>query len=252
MARMMALKRTAFFTLGGLVIAVVGLRGAQNVPPTPASDIEATIRLREMRHHFAQVMVVNEAVIRGDLAGVRAPATFLATMTPPPGITAGAVPYFDELRRAARHAAEATSLPAAARETAAMLSQCGECHRASAVRPSPAIPGKADLGGVVGHMLEHQRATDEMLLGLVLPSGSEWEHGAARLRTANLASGELPSDPKLTKEIAVAETRVHKLADQAEAARNSLDRSLVYTQLLTTCAQCHGLHGRVWGPRGTF
>jgi cytochrome c553 len=139
-------------------------------------------------------------------------------------------------------------LASAATATVSMLTQCGDCHRAVGVFPAPTIPKKPDVGGLVGEMLEHQRATDDMLLGLIVPSASQWRQGAERLAAAKLLSSKLPSDPKLTQEIRTAEARVHQIAKQAETAADASARGVIYAQLLTTCAQCHSLHKNVWGP----
>jgi len=97
-------------------------------------------------------------------------------------------------------------------------------------------------------MLEHQRAADEMLQGLIIPSASQWRQGAERLRTAALQRDKLPRDSKLTPQVLKAEERVHRLADQATAAADTSARAAIYAQVLTTCAECHGLHAVVWGP----
>ena len=65
---------------------------------------------------------------------------------------------------------------------------------------------------------------------------------------APLRASDLPRDPRLTREIAAAEDRVHVLAEQAATATEETARINVYSQILSTCAQCHGLHGRIWGP----
>ncbi|HEY7498157.1 MAG TPA: hypothetical protein VH740_06580 [Vicinamibacterales bacterium] len=114
--------------------------------------------------------------------------------------------------------------------------------------PVPATPKRADVGGIVGHMLEHQRAMDEMLEGLFIPSESQWTRGATRFRAAPLQRRSMPRDRKLTREILLAEERVHQLADRAIKAGGWSDRAEIYAQVLTTCANCHSLH-KVWGPR---
>ena len=101
----------------------------------------------------------------------------------------------------------------------------------------------------MGHMLEHQRAADEMLEGLFIPSEAQWIHGATRFVGAPLHQESLPRDKKLTSEIRKADERVHQLAERATKATAWKDRGDVYAQMLTTCASCHSLHGVVWGPR---
>ena len=98
-------------------------------------------------------------------------------------------------------------------------------------------------------MLEHQRAADEMMQGLFIPSETQWTQGATRFAAAPLQRQDLPRDPKLTPEIRKTEQQVHQLAERALKATAWKDRGDIYAQMLTTCASCHSLHGVVWGPR---
>ena len=104
------------------------------------------------------------------------------------------------------------------------------------------------IGGIVGQMLEHGRAVDDMLLGLMIPSSSQWRQGAARLQVAVLDPPKLPPDGGQTEAARQARVRVHRLADQAVAAGTPEQRAGVYREVLGSCAQCHGLHSKVWGP----
>lgn len=222
-------------------LAVAGA-GTQLPPDRPE-------RLAQMRHHFTQAGLLHEAIIRGDLAAARVPAQELASIAVPGGVPAASLPHITALREAARGAAGAGNLATAAVATATVLTTCGDCHRAAGVMPAtPAVPAPK-VGGIVGHMLEHQRALDEMLAGLLIPSVSEWRAGSLRLQGAPLKRSELRSDPKLTSAIARAEQRVHQLADRATMADDVRARRAIYGDLLTTCAECHALHGVVWGPR---
>jgi len=206
-------------------------------------------RLAQMQHHFAQVGLLHEAVIRGDLRGLRDPAKRLANVEQPPNVAPAAARHVLAIQAAARRAADARDLATAASATASMLLSCGNCHREIGTMPVPVTPKRAEVGGLVGHMLEHQRAVDEMLEGLFIPSESQWIRGATRFRAAPLPRRSLPRDRKLTREILLAEERVHQLADRAIDAGGWNDRAEIYAGVLTTCASCHSLHNVVWGPR---
>ena len=82
-----------------------------------------------------------------------------------------------------------------AASTAAMLAACGDCHRAAGTMPAPAAPAAPAVGGVVGHMLEHQRAVDLMVQGLTVPSTSAWNEGAANARIRAAAGQRPPPRP---------------------------------------------------------
>jgi hypothetical protein len=107
------------------------------------------------------------------------------------------------------------------------------------------------VGGIVGHMLEHQRAANQMLQGLILPSPTEWQQGARRLYAAPLESGDLAGQAgSAAGALSKSEAAIHAIARRAEAANDVPSRASTYVQLVTTCAQCHGVHSKVWGPSG--
>ena len=214
----------------------------RSIPTTPA-------RLAQMQHHFLQVTLIHEAMIRGDLPAVRAPARELARLPAPPDTPVRTAPFVAAIAAAAARAAEAPDLETAASATSMMLRQCGDCHRSAGIFPAPSAVARPDVGGLVGHMLEHQRAADDLLQGLLIPSGSLWQRGAGRLKAAPLRPGDLPVDRAFTAELKRTDARVHALAAAAAAATDAPARASVYADLLTTCAQCHGLHRQIWGPR---
>lgn len=231
---------------GGATVVSVSTFG----PAAAGQQIRSTPeRLAQMQHHFSQVGLVHEAVIRGDLPAVRGPASQLAESETPRDVPASTAPYVAAMRLGAKRAAEARELASAAAATASILLACGECHRNAGTMPVPVTPKRPPVGGLVGHMLEHQRAADEMLEGLFIPSETQWLRGAARFVGAPLRQQSLPRDPKLTPGIRKAEERVHQLAERAREARAWKDRGEIYAEMLTTCASCHSLHGVVWGPR---
>lgn len=222
-------------------IPVTARLGAQARPSNP-------VVAEHMREHFARVHEVEAAVIRGDLESVKDPADWLASHDPSKELDKASASQVATMRDAARRAAEAKDLPNAATATATMLAACGDCHRAAGARPAPSVPEHSMVGGTVGHMLEHQRAVEMMANGLIIPSADMWAKGAEALKGAALRASQLPRDQKLTREIAAAEDRVHILAEQAAKAGEEQARVASYAQIISTCAQCHGLHGRVWGP----
>jgi cytochrome c553 len=235
-----------------LVLLAVTVAGAATMATmtTVGQQVRSTPeRLAQMEHHFSQVSLVHEAVIRGDPRAAREPATLLAGAEAPRDVAVATAPYIAAMRLAAKRAADAQDLTSVAAATAAMLLSCGDCHRAAGTMPVPVTPKRPDVGGLVGHMLEHQRAADEMLEGLFIPSEAQWLRGATRFVAAPLQQQSLPRDQKLTPEIRKAEERVHQLADRAIKATAWKDRGDIYAQMLTTCASCHSLHGVVWGPR---
>jgi hypothetical protein len=233
------------------VLALCGVtRGASRpAPPDPQAVKADAGRQAHMQAHFSQAMAAHEAVIRGDLLAVTAPALWLANHDAPSALPAGSAPFVAQMKRAARRTAGTSSVLEAALGTADMLKTCGDCHRAVGTMPAPLAHAPApDVAGMVGHMLAHQQALDQMLQGLIVPSSASWRSGAEALRTAPLHTSELPDDPKLTASIAASEKRIHELARQAGQAENSGARAVFYGQILARCADCHTLHRDIWGP----
>jgi cytochrome c553 len=201
-----------------------------------------------MRHHFLQVTGMHDALIRGDLAAVGQLARDLASSPPPVGMPAAGFPYVAMLGIAARQADEATSLEEASSAVSTMLVECGRCHRSTGVRPAPAAAPRPGVSGAVGSMLDHQRALDDLLQALVLPSDAHWRQGVAGLQTAALHDRDLPRNGQWTNDILRAERRVHEIATRGDRATTDTARGEVYAQLLATCAECHSLHRRISGP----
>ncbi len=200
-----------------------------------------------MKDHFAQAMSVHTIIVRGDMEALGPAARqWLAQIdqTSWPAAAAGPV---EALRRAAREVAAATSLGTAASAIGRMLAACGSCHRATGVMPAPPPAPLHNLGGIVGHMLDHQRALTHMLEGLVVPSTSLWRQGAESLRVAPLRDNRLPHDAD-TAALKALEQQVHEVADRAATVEAGDGRAAVYGELVASCAGCRSLHVKVWGP----
>jgi cytochrome c553 len=235
---------------GAALLCLVGLAlaAAQTQPQQPAASAGMG---QHMDQHFGRVVEIQEAVIRGDIEAAREDARWMAGHEEP-GVPPSARSHVDEMKRAARAVADATDVAAAATGTAQMAAACGDCHAATKARvQTPAFPpvtGTAGKGELSQHMSAHQHATDLLYQGLIVPSGEAWAKGADLLKGSPLAVEKLPADPKLTSEVKKAEADTHALAGRAAAASDQKARTGVYGDLIGTCAQCHSLHGQVWGP----
>ena len=232
-------------TLVLFVVTAASARAQTQSPPTIPQ------RATEMQQHFGQITRLHEGLIRGDLKGLVAPAAELAATDPPAGFPEKGAPYFDAIRQLALRAGSAPNLRSAATEMVVLTGQCAACHQAVGIFPSPASPRRPDLPKVVGHMVEHQRAADDMLQGLIIPSASRWQEAADRLESLTLKPEEWPSNRKLTEQARKADVAVHALANRARAASTLPERRNVYVDFVTTCASCHSLGGGAWGPRST-
>jgi hypothetical protein len=231
-----------------LTLALTGCSSPQK-PAEPAKTAPAVTSRAEvqahMSDHFTRVRAIEEAVIRGDLEAAKAPAQWIADHQETTGLPEGTTAQVAAMKDAAKAVAAAPDIPSAARGAAALVGACGDCHSTSKVTAhmplvmlGEAKPGKAT------HMAEHQLAVDMMYRGLVAPSDADWTKGAEQLKKAALGAKELPE----AKDALVAEKKVHAVADQALKATDRAARVAAYGEVVGSCASCHGLHGRVWGP----
>jgi cytochrome c2 len=156
--------------------------------------------------------------------------------------------YVGEIQQAAARIAAATDVDQAAAAAASMLATCGDCHRASGARPSPAPPLGTTAGGIAGHMVAHQQAVDLLAQGLVIPSDAAWDDGAARLAVAPLRPAQGPVDQKRAAALA-GERRTHELAQRARTAKSATAKVTVFAEVLAGCNSCHALHPGFWGPK---
>lgn len=243
--------RTLLLVSGVLALALGWNASADQSPPA-ASAAQApgpdAAQARYMRAHLNQVMVIHAAVIRGDLAAMAPAARALAALDDS-RFPAGGPRQVAAMKAAAARASRAGDALEAGRATAEMLTACGTCHRSLGTRPPIPTVERPSVGGVVGHMLEHQVAADLLLEGLVIPSDTSWRAGAQALMGAPLNPRELPVDSAVRRQLAPTEERVHRLATDAAQATDPQARAGYYGQVLAGCADCHKLHARIWGPK---
>jgi cytochrome c553 len=190
---------------------------------------------------------MHRAVIRGDLAEVAVDAQTLTRYEGPPGMPERATTYVTAIRQAATTAAAAPTAVAAATASALMLSACGQCHRLVGARPSIAVRGSPELGGLVGHMLAHQRAADQIFQGLLLPSDALWREGTRAFASQPLHSMDLPVGGLERRKLSRTEEQIHRIATDAAQANEPRARANYYGQLLAGCADCHSQSAK-WGP----
>ncbi len=224
--------------------------GAKPAEPAVASQPSPAEVKADMGDHFTRVKTIEEAVIRGDLDDAREPATWLADHQESAGFASNLRSRVDELKGSAKSVAVARDIWGASQATAAMVATCGACHVAANVKPVlPPVPTPPTIAaGLPGYMLAHQRAVDLMYQGLIAPSDGAWKGGAAELKRAPLTLADLPKDPLLTKEVAALEGDIVTMAGRADAASDTSARVAIYGEIIAACANCHVLHGDIWGP----
>jgi mono/diheme cytochrome c family protein len=236
-----------FFVCAGilLLLAVSCSKSPQPASQQPAPAAAVAVTPEHMQDHFAKVREIEEAIIRGDLEAAKVPARWMAEHEYVSGASGTERPI-KELRAAAESLVAAADIGHGAGAAATMVGACGSCHNAAKVEPKlPAASAGKARGEKARQMLEHQYAVDRMYRGLVVPVSEDWRSGAEALKAAPLRAKAFK---EISAEIAAAEAHFQELADRAIKAPDLVTRVSVYGSVIGSCAQCHGLHGRTWGP----
>jgi len=193
-----------------------------------------------MREHFLIVTYARDLIIDGDLERLRTPLYALAsygyeTVAPGEWMTGVA-----RLQAAAKLTAESETLGAAAKGVATMARLCGQCHvdqggpQMAQYRREQKGPSSDQLDA---RMARHAWAAELMWEGLIAPSDSAWDAGAAALSQAPVAAPT--ARPALPKSMVDGLRAVRGLGVRASSASSAQEREGVYSELLATCANCH-------------
>jgi cytochrome c553 len=195
-----------------------------------------------MRDHFSQAVAIRDALIAGDLEGMREPAGWIAEHEPPADWPEGWAPHTEEIRSAARAVLEATDRGTASRAVASLALACGACHQAlgSEVEFTAGAPPEV-RPGTMAHMERHMWAADRMWKGLVGRTGEVWFAGAAVMSDAPLRPSILSEEALVYDRIEALAERVHSLGAEGRSAEDPEDRADIYAGILATCARCHQL-----------
>lgn len=230
--------------LSAAVLVVVSLVVAQDT-----SEQELSAAASHMHGHLDHVIAMKAAVIEGDLEGVYGPARWLAAHDEPAWFPAAWSPYDDEMRRLAREAASAQDLETAARAISQIGRSCGECHVAAGRQISfgYAKPPPADQQTTVTQMQRHLWAADRMWAALIGPSDAAWDRGSDMLSEVNLTASQLTSDPDKQPRVEELIGDARTVGEQGARITSADDRTALYGEYLSLCANCHSLTGG--GPR---
>lgn len=193
-----------------------------------------------MSEHFAASLEIKDAVILGDLVGVRSPAARLSEGAA--GVPAAWGPYVAVNARLAGEARDAVDLPGAARVAAELANTCGECHVATGHGPRFSIgrpPRSAGVGAGRRRMIRHQWAADRMWEGLVAHDAAAWQAGAAALAGEVLSRQELGARATVPDAALQLQGHIVELGERAAVAGSWAARTRLYGDFLASCAGCH-------------
>jgi mono/diheme cytochrome c family protein len=185
-----------------------------------------------MRAHFVDVALARDAVIRGNLAGVRPPLERIAHERYGDDLPADWLTWVAEMQRDASLHAGVSELAAAGEAVAELSATCADCHRTTRGGPEDeeVEPPSVDASDLRGQMTLHAFGAERMWVGLTAPSHQAWVQGARAI-----ASIEEASD---TEQGAGLEA-LRSFAAQAADAGPPAAKKRMYAELLVQCASCH-------------
>lgn len=252
-----------------LVVLCLGCAATHSSPPAsssgspdtaPQSDTDSSVdpAMHMRRLHYV-ALELRDAVIAGDIARARSTAEQLRTNLRLESFPPSLRPYADKLDVQARQASEAPDLQRAATAVAHAAKRCGDCHWHTRSGPRDfrvdvRLPTQGEES-LRMRMVRHGVASDQLWLGLVVPSDEMWQKGGKTLASAPLSPPTFDEDPPppLTPSIESTEAQ-HIIAEQVEhlrdvslavrRARTHTDRADVYATYLAGCATCHARAGR--------
>ena len=192
-----------------------------------------------MQQHLQQITRIQSAVIRGDLDGLRRPATWLQQHEPSPEASILFVPFILSMRGHASDILDAQDVRTAAADVSTIATDCANCHIASEVDldfgNSAEPPAWSDMES---HMQRHQWAVDRLWEGLIGPSDASWSRGIRMLAEAPLHGTEAAWDEAAVDGDQMAR-RVHELGREAATALLPHARAEIYGEMIGVCADCH-------------
>jgi len=195
-----------------------------------------------MRDHFGAIRVIQAAIVRGDIAGAKKSAEWLAGHKPHAGAT-GWEPHLERVRGAAARIAGVNEISEAAAFTADLAGQCASCHLATrAITSFSWEPPPEREATLRNQMQRHQWAAERMWEGIVGPSDARWDEGVAacaegKLDVAGLGGGGAEQQRGVEAAIAFVAGQLRRAA----TAKTLEERTVLYGELLSGCASCHAL-----------
>lgn len=199
-----------------------------------------------MAVHDAQGVAMRDAVVRGDLNDLAAPAEWMAEHMADKRVPPEWQEPVRRMRVAAQAVARSDNVTDAARSLAELAGTCGHCHAKISSPELFMTDPPAEASDTRGRMVRHVWATDRMWEGIIGPSEAAWVAGSEILADAPLRPDALAPPGALPEEAGRLAKRVHTLGVDAHRASTRVERVRIYGEILGTCAHCHRALGR--GP----
>jgi mono/diheme cytochrome c family protein len=227
-------------------LLLVSCGGARQPGPQPAAEPESTdddsTAADRMREHFEDVADARDAVIQGDLEGVRAPMLRIAAAQYGQDLPWDWREWIVQMQESAGAYADTADILAAANAVAMLTGSCADCHRTTlggpAVPPAQRPDHENDLRG---RMADHAWGTEQLWLGLTAPSHEAWVRGA----DAIIGDPMAPEGEDIDEAMAPHLADIRALGVRAQDVGQPAEKTAVYAELIARCALCHsGLDGR--------
>lgn len=234
--------------------AVADDPSAMIAPATDAREPDAGLRLRlpvpgeratllqlHMADHYADLRLMERALVEGDLAEVRDYATALVFDRADPELAPWTA-HLVRMQTAAEALAAAKDVSEACRREPELAAACGDCHRETGAQLAFADDGPpADDGTTPVRMVRHQWAADRLWQALVAPSDTAWHDALAILAAAPLPADELGVDAtaEVRDRLVVNARLLQAVAKAARPIDGSRGRAEAYGKVLVLCASCH-------------
>lgn len=210
-----------------------------SVLPVQQSAAQPSDTALHMQEHLERITEIKTEIIKGNLDGIRRPATWLAQHEPSQDVTILYVPFILSMRGHATEILEAADIRDAAADLGVIATDCANCHIAAQVKVKFGNGGEPPAwSDMESHMQRHQWAVDRLWEGLIGPSDAAWSRGIRMLAEAPLHGTEAAWDAPAEAGDVLAR-RVHELGREAATALLPHARATLYGEMLSVCADCH-------------
>jgi cytochrome c553 len=234
--------KTSSWLVATLILALMAIVPGSALPQEPGADNTSNVG-NHMHEHLDRITTIKTSIIMGDLDSVREPAKWIAEHESVSGLPENYQPYVESMRQYAREVAAAPDLQSAATAVSNMAITCGDCHQANDVTIAVSVTAKPEEWGETDvHMQRHQWGVDRMWEGLIGPSDKPWNQGADMLVDIPLSTFDVmdaSASMEDTIAIDIITQRLHALGGQGGYTKTPEERSKMFGEVLSICAECH-------------
>ena len=204
-------------------------------PDQPEAEAQRDELILEMQTHDQQANAAREALIIGDLDGMKAAGAALVARLPLAELPASAAAAQETLRQHAQSLADAPDIEQAAWSLGELGEACGSCHQALVASVRLEMPEPPPVGeGFTEQMQRYHWAVGRMWQGLVMPSDAAYQEATAALHKMPAAPFRPDWLDAMPPQAVATDAQVHRIAAVAEMGSGRM-----LGALMLTCASCH-------------